>query len=71
MKKLLLALLLAFPLALLSSSGPEARQFTDPKSVISQPNPQARPIPVVRILKGESKIVDAVWATDFSSASTR
>ena len=49
----------------LFASGPEDRKITDPKSITSSPNPQARPIPVDDLYFSRS-VFDPAWSPDGS-----
>lgn len=57
-----LAMMLAVS-SLMGSSGPDDRQVTDPKSIESQTNPQARPIPVDELYFTRS-VNDPAWSPD-------
>jgi dipeptidyl aminopeptidase/acylaminoacyl peptidase len=58
-----LLLALASASAMAQSSGPDARQITDPKTLLSAPNPLARPIPIDDLYFTRS-VSNASWSPD-------
>jgi len=58
-----LLLVLAPASAIAQSSGPDARQITDPKTLLSAPNPLARPIPIDDLYFTRS-VSNASWSPD-------
>jgi dipeptidyl aminopeptidase/acylaminoacyl peptidase len=58
-----LLLLVTYAFSVAQSSGPDARQITDPTTLISAPNPVARPIPIDDLFFTRS-VSNASWSPD-------
>jgi hypothetical protein len=55
--------LLVCAVSVAQSSGPDERQITDPRSIISAPNPNVRPIPIEDLYYTRS-VAGASWSPD-------
>src|SRR3954466_1433449 len=61
MSKLHIITTLLFATSLIASSGPDSRTVTDPKSVISEANGAAKPVPIDDLFMTRS-VSGAAWA---------